>query len=93
MQEKAEEKRCSRENLVSARNTRQMRRDGRFSEFDGIQQCLLKGKVERILRIKRSKSYIDILSEVSQMETQILYDTIYMWNLKKKIVEMNVFTK
>ena len=40
--------------------------------------------MERILRIKRSKSYIDILSEVSQMETQILYDTIYMWNLKKK---------
>ena len=30
--------------------------------------------------IKRPESYIDILSEVSQMETQILYDTIYMWN-------------
>ena len=57
-----------------------MRRDRRFLEFNGSQQCLLKGKVERILMIKRPESYIDILSEVSQMETQILYDTIYMWN-------------
>ena len=57
-----------------------MRRDRRFLEFSGSQQCLLKGKMERILMIKRPESYIDILSEVSQMETQILYDTIYMWN-------------
>ena len=43
--------------------------------------------------IKRSESYIVILSEVSQTETQILYDIIYMWNLKKKIVIMNLLTK
>ena len=36
--------------------------------------------------IKRSESYIVILSEVSQTEIQILYDIIYMWNLKKNSV-------
>ena len=34
---------------------------------------------------------IVILSEVR--ERQISYDITYMWNLKKKMVQMNLFTK
>ena len=34
-----------------------------------------------------------IPSEVSQTEKQILYDISYMWNLKKKVIQMNLFTK
>ena len=33
-----------------------------------------------------------ILSEVSEKERQIPYDTTYMWNLKK-MIPMNLFTK
>ena len=37
---------------------------------------------------------IIILSKVSQTELrQISYDTAYMWNLKKKMIQMNLFTK
>ena len=36
---------------------------------------------------------IVILSEVSQTESDILYDIVYMWNLKKKMIQMNLFTK
>ena len=37
---------------------------------------------------------IVILSEVkSDTERQISYDITYMWNLKKKIIQMNLFTK
>ena len=36
---------------------------------------------------------IVILSEVSQTERQISYNIAYMWNLKKKMVQMNLFTK
>ena len=36
---------------------------------------------------------INIVSEVkSDGERQISYDIIYMWNLKKKMIEMNLFT-
>ena len=37
---------------------------------------------------------IIILSKVSQTELrQISYDTAYMWNLKKKMIQMNLLTK
>ena len=36
---------------------------------------------------------IIILSEGSQIERQILYDITYMRNLKKMMIQMNLFTK
>ena len=36
---------------------------------------------------------IIILSEVSQTKRQISYDIAYMQNLKKKMIQMNLFTK
>ena len=36
---------------------------------------------------------IVLLSEVSQTERQISYDNTCVWNLKKKIVQMNLITK
>ena len=36
---------------------------------------------------------IIILNKISQRQIQVYYDIIYMWNLKKKKIQMNLFTK
>ena len=36
---------------------------------------------------------IILLNEMSQTKRQVLYDGVYMWNLKKKMIQINSFTK
>ena len=52
-------------------------------------------KKNKIIQIATTQVDLEIiiLSEVSQTEEDKYYDVTYMWNVKKKIVQMNLFTK
>ena len=60
--------------------------------YNGILPGIKRNKIVSFAAIWMGLEII-ILSEVSQTKRQISYDIAYMHNLKKKMIQMNLFTK